>query len=48
MMDPTSVEIETAVHDWRQGEYRKPGFVNVQAEQVKVLCIMFELVAKEY
>lgn len=36
MMDPTSVEIETAVHDWRQGEHRKPGYVNIQAEQVKV------------
>lgn len=36
MINPTSVDAETAVHDWRQGEYRKNGHYNVPPDKIKV------------
>lgn len=41
MINPTSVYAETAVHDWRQGEYRKNGQVAVAADKIKVGIIEF-------
>lgn len=38
LINPSSVYAETAVHDWRQGEYRKSGEIAVSAEKIKV-CV---------
>lgn len=36
LMNPTSVEVQTAVHDWRQGELRLNGDYGVYADKIKV------------
>lgn len=37
MLNPSSVETLTAVHDWRQGELRRNGSLNLLAEHIKVI-----------
>lgn len=37
MINPTGVEAETAVHDWRQGEYRKNAHFSITADKIKVI-----------
>lgn len=36
LINPGSVDAETAVHDWRQGESRKNGYYNVPPDKIKV------------
>lgn len=36
LMNPTSVEVQTAVHDWRQGELRINGDYGIYADKIKV------------
>ena len=44
-MNPSSVEILTAVHDWRQGELRNNAAFNVNAERVlTVTALMHDAV----
>lgn len=36
LMSPTSFEVMTAVHDWRQGEIRQNGSFGLNSERIRV------------
>lgn len=36
LMSPTSFEVTTAVHDWRQGEVRQNGSFGLYADRIRV------------
>lgn len=37
LMSPTSVEVTTAVHDWRHGEIRQNGSYGTSADRIRVI-----------
>lgn len=41
LMNPTSVEVQTAVHDWRQGELRINGDYGIYVDKIKVNLLSY-------
>ena len=41
IMNPSSFEVTTAVHDWRLGEKRHKGYTQIYADRIKTETALF-------